>query len=230
MTFVLFTLFLCGFILEINAGRGFQKLKTEPRSFPPIRSIVACEESMAGLVCETGSITVTSAKYGRSDQTTCSNGIPYDQTMDTDCTTRADLVFERCNGKSMCLVLARSSLFRDPCVGTYKYLEVKYVCEEPRPSPTIRSIVACEESMAGLVCETGSITVTSAKYGRSDRTTCSDGIPDNQTDDTDCKKEIYEVGRRCNGKSACAIFASTSVFRDPCVGTYKYLEVKYFCQ
>uniref|UniRef100_A0A3P9N2A0 SUEL-type lectin domain-containing protein n=1 Tax=Poecilia reticulata TaxID=8081 RepID=A0A3P9N2A0_POERE len=167
---------------------------------------------------ETGSITVTSAKYGRSDQTTCSNGIPYDQTMDTDCTTRADLVFERCNGKSMCLVLARSSLFRDPCVGTYKYLEVKYVCE------VFQHFFFC------LPTETGSITVTSAKYGRSDRTTCSDGIPDNQTDDTDCKKEIYEVGRRCNGKSACAIFASTSVFRDPCVGTYKYLEVKYFCQ
>ncbi|XP_008413128.1 L-rhamnose-binding lectin CSL3-like [Poecilia reticulata] len=136
MKFILFTLFLCGFILEINAGRGLQK-PIESRSFSKIRSVVACEESMAGLVCENEPITVISAKYGRSDQTTCSNGIPEDQTKNTDCATRANLVFQRCEGQFLCPVLASSSVFGDPCAGTYKYLEFQLELSEA----TIRSAV-----------------------------------------------------------------------------------------
>lgn len=34
----------------------------------------------------------------------------------------------------------------------------------------------------------------------------------------------------CNGKNSCTIRASNSVFGDPCVGTYKYLEVSYVCE
>ncbi|XP_016517442.1 L-rhamnose-binding lectin CSL3-like isoform X2 [Poecilia formosa] len=130
MKFVLFTLFLCGSILEINAERGLQK-PIEPRSSPTIRSVVACEESMAGLVCENEPITVISATYGRSDQTTCSNGIPDDQTKNTDCAMKTNLVVQRCEGQFLCPVFVSSSVFGDPCVGTYKYLEVKYICEFP---------------------------------------------------------------------------------------------------
>ncbi|XP_008413130.1 L-rhamnose-binding lectin CSL3-like [Poecilia reticulata] len=131
MKLILFTLFLCGFILEINAGRGLQKLK-EPWQFP-IKSLrVACEESVVQIECEENEIIfVINAKYGRSDQTTCSDGIPEDQTTNSACVSRADLVFQRCNGKSECSVLASSSVFGDPCAGTYKYLEVLYLCFKP---------------------------------------------------------------------------------------------------
>lgn len=34
----------------------------------------------------------------------------------------------------------------------------------------------------------------------------------------------------CNGKNNCTLSATSSVFGDPCIGTYKYLEVDYTCQ
>lgn len=34
---------------------------------------------------------------------------------------------------------------------------------------------------------------------------------------------------RCNGKNSCVVSVSNSVFGDPCVGTFKYLEVAYTC-
>ncbi|KAM4736752.1 L-rhamnose-binding lectin CSL3-like [Anableps anableps] len=39
-----------------------------------------------------------------------------------------DKVAERCNGKQRCSIRAVNSVFGDPCIGTYKYLEVDYVC------------------------------------------------------------------------------------------------------
>lgn len=35
----------------------------------------------------------------------------------------------RCNGKNSCTISASNSVFGDPCYGTYKYLEVSYVCD-----------------------------------------------------------------------------------------------------
>ncbi|XP_032422626.1 L-rhamnose-binding lectin CSL2-like [Xiphophorus hellerii] len=130
MKFVLFTLFLCGFVLEINAGRGFQKPK-KPRSLAGIRTVVACEGSEAQISCANEDIFVIGAIYGRSDQMTCSYGIPAEQTKNTNCAIMAESVFQKCEGKSACAVLASSSVFGDPCVGTYKYLEVLYLCEIP---------------------------------------------------------------------------------------------------
>lgn len=34
----------------------------------------------------------------------------------------------------------------------------------------------------------------------------------------------------CNGKNSCTIKASNSVFGDPCIRTYKYLELAYNCE
>uniref|UniRef100_A0A3P9N3H6 SUEL-type lectin domain-containing protein n=1 Tax=Poecilia reticulata TaxID=8081 RepID=A0A3P9N3H6_POERE len=170
-------------------------------------------------------ITVISAKYGRSDQTTCSNGIPEDQTKNTDCATRANLVFQRCEGQFLCPVLASSSVFGDPCAGTYKYLELflNVSCFLHQDSANVRQCTGCNVL---LKC-TSYISVISAKYGRSDRTTCSEGIPDYQTKNTDCPflKAFQTVYKLINPKNV-----NSSVLGDPCVGTFKYLEVKYVCQ
>ncbi|XP_032422614.1 L-rhamnose-binding lectin CSL3-like isoform X1 [Xiphophorus hellerii] len=126
MKFVLFTLFLCGFILEIN-GKS-----SSGAWLPEEKSLVACEGTVARLHCEEGqAIYVTSAIYGRSNRMTCYVGIPKEQTKNTNCATRAESVFQRCEGKSTCNILASSSVFGDPCVGTYKYLDVIYLCEIP---------------------------------------------------------------------------------------------------
>uniref|UniRef100_A0A3B3Y8G7 SUEL-type lectin domain-containing protein n=1 Tax=Poecilia mexicana TaxID=48701 RepID=A0A3B3Y8G7_9TELE len=173
-------------------------------------------------------ITVISATYGRSDQTTCSNGIPDDQTKNTNCAMKANLVVQRCEGQFLCPVFVSSSVFGDPCVGTYKYLEVKYICESSLPEE--KSLVACEGAVARLHCAEGqAIYVTSASYGRTNKKTCSAGRPADQLENTECYTYREEVGERCNGKQWCKVRASNYVFGNPCYGTYKYLEVEYIC-
>ncbi|XP_032419903.1 L-rhamnose-binding lectin CSL3-like [Xiphophorus hellerii] len=270
MKFVLFTLFLCGFILEIN-GKS-----SSGACLPEEKSLVACEGTVARLHCEEGqAIYVTSATYGRTDKKACSARRPADQLENTECFTDAEEVGERCNGKQWCKVKASNYVFGDPCYGTYKYLEVEYICYDSLVEGTLLLVspaaaaaawilhhnkmkfvlftlflcgfvleinagrgfqkpkilrVACEESVAEIFCVNGSISVISATYGRSDQTTCSDGIPDEQTDKTDCATRADLVFQICEEKSACAVLVSSSVFGDPCVGTYKYLEVLYRCE
>uniref|UniRef100_A0A3P9N2E0 SUEL-type lectin domain-containing protein n=1 Tax=Poecilia reticulata TaxID=8081 RepID=A0A3P9N2E0_POERE len=176
------------------------------------------------LPTENGVIYVSSAKYGRRDRRTCSTGITDDQRRRTNCSTRANYVFRSCHGKSECSILVSSSVFGDPCIGTYKYLEVNYRC--------FSFLVTCEGSVSHIQCGkvTGVIFMISATYGRSDQTTCSDGIPDSHTKNTDCAMNTESVYESCHGKSECSVLVSSSVFEDPCVGTYKYLDLFYRCQ
>ena len=37
------------------------------------------------------------------------------------------------------------------------------------------------------------------------------------------------IKKSCNGRRSCSLYASNSVFGDPCVGTYKYIWVHYRC-
>lgn len=39
------------------------------------------------------------------------------------------LCLHSCSGKNICTIKASNSVFGDPCVGTYKYLELAYICE-----------------------------------------------------------------------------------------------------
>lgn len=39
------------------------------------------------------------------------------------------LCLHSCNGKNRCSINVSNSVFGDPCSGTYKYLEVAYICE-----------------------------------------------------------------------------------------------------
>ncbi|XP_008395586.1 L-rhamnose-binding lectin CSL3-like [Poecilia reticulata] len=74
------------------------------------------------------------------------------------------------------------------------------------------------------------ISVTSATYGRSDQNTCITGSLPSQITNVQCSNSSNKVAQSCNGKQNCSITAENSVFGDPCVGTYKYLEVEYSCE
>uniref|UniRef100_A0A3B5QNW3 SUEL-type lectin domain-containing protein n=1 Tax=Xiphophorus maculatus TaxID=8083 RepID=A0A3B5QNW3_XIPMA len=90
---------------------------------------VFCFQHFLFALAEEGqAIYVTSATYGRTDKKTCSAGRPADQLENTECFTYAEEVGERCNGKQWCKVKASNYVFGDPCYGTYKYLEVEYIC------------------------------------------------------------------------------------------------------
>ncbi|XP_076859318.1 rhamnose-binding lectin-like [Brachyhypopomus gauderio] len=188
---------------------------------------VTCEGNNAVLTCGAGVLNILSANYGRTDSTTCSAGRPKGQTTKTNCygTKTLSEVTKRCGGKSSCVVPVTNSVFSDPCFGTYKYLSIKYSCIVQYTS------VTCEGNNAVLTCGTGVLNIFNANYGRTDPTTCSAGRPSNQTTKTNCygTKTLSEVTKRCGGKSSCVVPVTNSVFSDPCFGTYKYLNIKYFC-
>uniref|UniRef100_A0A8C7WUJ0 SUEL-type lectin domain-containing protein n=1 Tax=Oryzias sinensis TaxID=183150 RepID=A0A8C7WUJ0_9TELE len=69
-------------------------------------------------------IFVYGAYYGRRNRRTCSEGRPQSQVENVNCINPAQRVPQR----QFCSIEASNSVFGDPCYGTYKYLEVAYVC------------------------------------------------------------------------------------------------------
>uniref|UniRef100_A0A8C6WGW4 SUEL-type lectin domain-containing protein n=1 Tax=Neogobius melanostomus TaxID=47308 RepID=A0A8C6WGW4_9GOBI len=193
--------------------------------------VVKCGLNAVSLSDSGKVIRIHRADYGRSDRTICSQGRPSQQVQNVNCaaSTANDHVAQMCNGKSLCSVSASNSVFGDPCGGTYKYLLVSYSCE---PIPFVRTVF-CEGQTADLSCDSGKvIRIHRADYGRSDRTTCSQGRPSEQLQNVNCAASTTNdhVAQMCNGKSHCSVTASNSVFGDPCGGTYKYLQVSYSCE
>lgn len=68
------------------------------------------------------------------------------------------------------------------------------------------------------------IDVDTANYGRLTRNVCPGSIRS-----TECKAQnsLSTVKTDCQGKQSCVLEANNAKFGDPCVGTYKYLEVIY---
>uniref|UniRef100_A0A8C5AGX3 SUEL-type lectin domain-containing protein n=1 Tax=Gadus morhua TaxID=8049 RepID=A0A8C5AGX3_GADMO len=99
----------------------------------PAHHVVACEDSEVKLSCDSGqTIALIGAFYGRTDRTTCIYGVPDGQFNNITCSTPTanQVVTERCKGKSNCNFHAKNSMFGDdPCKGTYKYLELAYMCK-----------------------------------------------------------------------------------------------------
>ncbi|KAM4563929.1 L-rhamnose-binding lectin SML-like isoform 2-T2 [Odontesthes bonariensis] len=174
-----------------------------------------------------GVISVQSALYGRVDSVTCSEEEPPNQISNTDCSLEGigDAVKKRCDGKMVCELNKNDLTASDPCTDTAKYLQTTYTC-----LPAIHR-VTCEHSVAYLQCDQGQVIfVYGADYGRRDKSTCVYGRPESQIENSVCSNPTVKVADSCNGKNSCIIKASNSVFGDPCVGTYKYLEVAYACQ
>ncbi|XP_078356759.1 L-rhamnose-binding lectin CSL3-like [Oculina patagonica] len=186
-----------------------------------LMSVTVCEGRKASIRCLIGgNINVVGASYGRHDRSTC----PHSSIRATNCHARSSLsvVKSRCDNKPSCELDSSNSVFGDPCWGTYKYLEVKFQCIEAK------SIVICEHRRATLSCPGGKkVNVLTASYGRHDRSTC----PHSSIRTTNCHagNSLTIAKARCTNKTRCSLFASNSVFGDPCRGTYKYLKVEYQC-
>ncbi|XP_064877442.1 L-rhamnose-binding lectin CSL3-like isoform X1 [Oncorhynchus nerka] len=191
---------------------------------------ITCEGSDALLQCDGGKIHIKRANYGRRQHDVCSIGRPDNQLTDTNCLSQSSTskMVERCGGKSECIVPASNFVFGDPCVGTYKYLDTKYSCVQQQE--TISSII-CEGSDSQLLCDRGEIRIQRANYGRRQHDVCSIGRPHKQLKNTNCLSQstTSTMAERCDGERQCIVKVSNSVFGDPCVGTYKYLDVAYTC-
>uniref|UniRef100_A0A8C9X6N4 SUEL-type lectin domain-containing protein n=1 Tax=Sander lucioperca TaxID=283035 RepID=A0A8C9X6N4_SANLU len=73
-------------------------------------------------------ISVYGADYRRRDQSTCTYKRPASESQKNDCSRPASTVSDSCDGKNSCIIKASNSVFGGPCPGTFKYLEVAYVC------------------------------------------------------------------------------------------------------
>ncbi|XP_065653301.1 L-rhamnose-binding lectin CSL3-like [Hydra vulgaris] len=99
---------------------------------------------------------------------------------------------------------------------------------------------ACEGNNLIINCHgQGKIKVVYANYGRISSRICSRRRsffrrlfkPNYLHNKCDSHKiSTKEVRSRCSGLSFCIVQASNRVFGDPCFGTYKYLEVQFYCK
>ncbi|XP_045561279.1 L-rhamnose-binding lectin CSL3-like [Salmo salar] len=95
------------------------------------RRVIICEGSDSQLLCDRGEIHIQRANYGRCQHDVCSIGRPQEQLKNTNCINQSttSTMAERCDGERQCIVKVSNSVFGDPCVGTYKYLDVAYTCD-----------------------------------------------------------------------------------------------------
>ncbi|XP_035682150.1 uncharacterized protein LOC118419725 isoform X2 [Branchiostoma floridae] len=101
-----------------------------------LQNELVCEHQTVSLQCPDGQqIRVVSASYGRTDETVCGGPVHT-----TRCSSRTSLTVMKkvCDNRQSCVVSAENSVFGDPCVGTFKYLEVAYACNPaPEPPPPV---------------------------------------------------------------------------------------------
>ncbi|XP_047136874.1 uncharacterized protein LOC100202072 isoform X2 [Hydra vulgaris] len=190
----------------------------------PLTVVRSCEGSDLKIDCkDEGTIEVVYANYGRTLSSIC----PGSKDSNTKCDNHQkslQVVRNSCSSKTSCVIKAVNAVFGDPCVGTYKYLEVQYYC---KPLTVVRS---CEGSDLKIDCkDEGTIEVVYANYGRTLSSICP-GSKDSNTKCDNHQKSLQVVRNSCSSKTSCVIKAVNAVFGDPCVGTYKYLEVQYYCK
>ena len=126
-----------------------------------------------------------------------------------------------CQERTSCIVPAITDIPGDPCVGLNKVLETEYFCT--------RMSRVCEHSNLSLSCPWGEIIrIVDGFYGRE---LGSELCPHPIIDTKNCREasSLSVIKKRCHNQQSCTLSASNDVFGDPCVHTYKYLEVYYVC-
>uniref|UniRef100_A0A3Q2XK11 SUEL-type lectin domain-containing protein n=1 Tax=Hippocampus comes TaxID=109280 RepID=A0A3Q2XK11_HIPCM len=192
--------------------------------------VTTCDDNVLQvhrLHCDHGVIDVVDSLYGRSNSLVCAEGKSDQELANTKCSRQGtlDKVKMSCNGKKSCELGLRAFRTPDPCVGTSKYLQTNFTCQEAM------TVVTCEGSVAHLYCGLGHIIIIyGAGYGRRDQTTCSYRRAPHELKNVKCMRPTTLVAQMCNGRFSCSVTASNAVFKDPCKGTYKYLEISYACK
>uniref|UniRef100_UPI00358F344C adhesion G protein-coupled receptor L2-like isoform X3 n=1 Tax=Myxine glutinosa TaxID=7769 RepID=UPI00358F344C len=98
------------------------------------------------------------------------------------------------------------------------------------PLGLVRRELSCERYRIDLRCPGSDvILIESANYGRTDNHIC-DSDPSKMENVHCYLPETFKImSQRCNNRTQCVVVAGDEVFKDPCPGTYKFLEVQYEC-
>ncbi|KAH3876588.1 L-rhamnose-binding lectin ELEL-1-like [Dreissena polymorpha] len=93
-----------------------------------------------------------------------------------------------------------------------------------------RTEIICENNRATVSCGYGlNLNILSANYGRTALGKEACDHPSIRTCNCREPKSLAIVRKMCQDKQSCTLEATNGVFGDPCVYTYKYLEVRYKC-
>ena len=90
---------------------------------------------------------------------------------------------------------------------------------------------ACEDTTLNITCGPDLyLDVIRANYGRFSITICN--VHGNTEWKVDCQagRTLRAMQTRCSNKNQCIVPVQSSIFGDPCPGTYKYIEVHYACR
>ena len=96
---------------------------------------------------------------------------------------------------------------------------------------------ACQNDDLTLECPAGQVLkIHRARYGRNSNDICTKYANGNDRPSSQLnmcsgsETTLEKVRGSCEGKASCTIKASSSVFGDRCVGTFKYLKVVHSCE
>ena len=103
--------------------------------------------------CDSGeTIQVVRANYGRFSIAICNLHGNTDWSVNCMSPRTLRVIRARCQGGSSCHVPVDSTIFGDPCPGTYKYVEVHYSCERGEQAWWIRGEIDIQsEDLSHLV-------------------------------------------------------------------------------
>jgi hypothetical protein len=94
-------------------------------------NVRVCENKGGMISCSSGTVIyVVSSNYGRTSRRFCIAGIHSRYLRNLNCRERTTLakVKRSCDRKSYCSLYAANSVYGDTCYGTYKYLDLHYIC------------------------------------------------------------------------------------------------------
>lgn len=89
---------------------------------------------------------------------------------------------------------------------------------------------ACEDSRLNISCASGlHLNIIRANYGRFSIAICN--AHGNTEWSVNCMspRTLRVIRARCQGGSECQVPVDSTIFGDPCPGTFKYIEVHYSC-
>uniref|UniRef100_A0A1I8GDF5 SUEL-type lectin domain-containing protein n=1 Tax=Macrostomum lignano TaxID=282301 RepID=A0A1I8GDF5_9PLAT len=87
----------------------------------------------------------------------------------------------------------------------------------------------CEHKTGTVSCPRGTtIDIVSGFYGRVSNKYCTRGP--RRTTSCSARTASSRIRSSCQNRQSCRLSASNSVFGDPCVGTLKYVEIRYRCK
>ena len=91
----------------------------------------ACEDSRLNITCQGGlHLNIIRANYGRFSIAICNNHGNTDWSVNCMSPRTLRVIKARCQGGVHCHVPVDSTIFGDPCPGTFKYIEVHYSCDK----------------------------------------------------------------------------------------------------